>query len=960
MKLVIALGLSALLLCGAQPSKPPLTTAVQVHRLSSAAAQQASPILLHGIVTQVMPEWRGFSFQDLTDAVYVSAASIQTPLLKIGQIVEIRGHTAPGNFAPIVQATEVRVLGIGAMPKPLHADWKFISSGACDNDYIEAEGVVRSAGAIDPPLWRWHATALHIDLGGNSVWAYLRDANGLVPGQLTDASVRLRGVCVVLANSRRQFEQNVLLLSKASDVQVMQEAPKDPFSAPLTSIDRLFEYRPASNMEHRVRVRGIVTLADATRVFLQEENSGLLVRTISAASVRVGDLADAIGFPAPGPYAAVLEDALVRSSGQHGPPPPLYLKADDVMLRSRGDRPLPPDAMLVQIEATVLDSSRSAQEEVLVLQNGTTVFTARVQGRLANNNLSQLEGSRVKVTGICVIQVGDLGQPRSFELLMRSRGDLRVLAPAPWLTRSRALRAAGVLLAFAAGAAIWLTLLRKRVAAQTEIIRRQIERESMLEKRFRELVENASDMVYIRDLDGRLLHVNRGAEHLTGYSRAELLGLNFVDLLVPEQRELARYQREARESEEESDFEAAEWRFLRKDGREITAEVHQRFLADGEGRIRVEAIGRDVTARKQAMSDNQERFRTLADNIAQLAWMADEHGFTFWYNQRWFDYTDASLDEARGWGWQKWHHPDHVERVVTSIRHSFNTGETWEDTFPLRRRDGQYRWFLGTAMPIRDQHGRVVRWFGTNTDITEQKQMETELQRSNDDLQQFAYLASHDLQEPLRNVCIFTQLLAKTYGEGDLTRQRREYIEIITGGARRMASLITDLLAYSRVTGIEQPDRQSIDFELLFQSTLEHLSASLIESGATVTHDTLPPIDASASQMSQVVQNLIANSVKYRRPEVPLRVHVGAEYQIHRWLFWVRDNGAGFESQYADKVFGIFKRLHGPEVPGTGIGLAICKTIIERHGGQIWAEAQPGEGATFYFTIPDRTCSERS
>ncbi|MDQ2844749.1 MAG: ATP-binding protein [Acidobacteriota bacterium] len=361
-----------------------------------------------------------------------------------------------------------------------------------------------------------------------------------------------------------------------------------------------------------------------------------------------------------------------------------------------------------------------------------------------------------------------------------------------------------------------------------------------------------------------------------------------------------------------------------------------------------------MTARKQAMSDNQQRFRTLADNIAQLAWMADERGFTFWYNQRWFDYTDATLDEARGWGWQKWHHPDHVERVVTRIRHSFETGETWEDTFPLRRRDAQYRWFLGRAMPIRDQSGRVVRWFGTNTDITEQKQLETELQRSNEDLQQFAYVASHDLQEPLRNVCTFTQMLARTYNDGDLTRQRREYMGIIATGARRMESLITDLLTYSRVTGIDKPDRQRIDFEQVFEKTLENLSVSVGESGATITHDALPTIDASASQISQVVQNLIGNSVKYRRPEVPLRVHVHAEHQVDRWLFFFRDNGAGFDSRYADKVFGILKRLHGPEIPGTGIGLAICKTIIERHGGRMWPEARPGEGATFYFTIPDR------
>ncbi|MDQ2844748.1 MAG: PAS domain S-box protein, partial [Acidobacteriota bacterium] len=278
----------------------------------------------------------------------------------------------------------------------------------------------------------------------------------------------------------------------------------------------------------------------------------------SVASVQVGDLVDVVGFPAPGTYSAVLEDAVVRASGRHGQPKPLDIKADKVMSRARENRPSLPDAMLVRIEATVLDTSRSAQEEVLVLQDGATVFTARMRGRFRNNNLSQLEqGSRVNLIGVCLIQTGDLGLARSFELLMRSPRDIQVLRKASWLTRSVALRAAATLLAIAGGAAIWLTLLRRRVGTQTAVIRRQIERESMLEKRFRELVENASDMVYIRDLDGCLLHVNRGAEHLTGYSRKELLGLNFIDLLVPEQREKARRQLAARAPAEESDFEAA-------------------------------------------------------------------------------------------------------------------------------------------------------------------------------------------------------------------------------------------------------------------------------------------------------------------------------------------------------------------------------------------------------------------
>jgi chemotaxis family two-component system sensor kinase Cph1 len=225
---------------------------------------------------------------------------------------------------------------------------------------------------------------------------------------------------------------------------------------------------------------------------------------------------------------------------------------------------------------------------------------------------------------------------------------------------------------------------------------------------------------------------------------------------------------------------------------------------------------------------------------------------------------------------------------------------------------------------------------------------------TNQDLRQFAYVASHDLQEPLRNVCIFAEMLARSLHDGELTASRRQYIDIITSGAHRMETLIADLLTYSRLSVTEKLEYAQTDFEPIFEQALKNLGASIGESGATITHGPLPTVDASSSQMSQVLQNLIGNAIKYRRPDVPLHVHVGAEREEGQWLLSVKDNGSGFDPRYAENIFGIFKRLHGSEIPGTGIGLAVCKTVVERHGGRIWAEAKPLEGATFYFTIPDR------
>jgi PAS domain S-box-containing protein len=746
---------------------------------------------------------------------------------------------------------------------------------------------------------------------------------------------------------------------------------------------------------------------------------------------------------------------------------------------------------------------------------------------------------------------------------------------------------------------------------------------------------------------------------------------------------------------------------------------------------------RDHSARalaEQALREGEERFRTLANNIPQLAWMADEKGYIFWYNDRWFDYTGTTFEEMAGWGWQKVHDPDHVQRVVDEISKCFQTGEVWEDTFPLRGRDGTYRLFLSRAVPIRDPQGKILRWFGTNTDISESKesgakyrglleaapdamvvvnqtgeivllnvqaekqfgysrnelvgqkvknvipegfaerliadgtrsaadalaqqigtgieliarrkngtefpieimlsplesaegtlvtaairdisvrkaaekhlgqmegryrglleaapdamvvvnqggeivllnvqaekqfgyrrdelvgqkvkniipegfaerliadgtrtaaealaqqigtgielialrkngsefpieimlsplesaegtlvtaairdisvrraadrhlaQMEgryrglleaapdamvvvnqggeivllnvqaekqfgysrdelvgqkvkniipegfaerlvadalrsvedalaqqigtgielialrkngsefpieimlsplesaegilvtaavrditarrqaeanllnkvEELNRSNEELGQFAYIASHDLQEPLRMVASYTQLLSRRY-KGKLDSDADEFIAFAVDGASRMQRLIQDLLAYSRV-GTKGRDLVEISSEEALGQALINLRVAIEDKGALVTHDPLPDVVADDMQLIQLFQNLIGNAIKYQSSGIP-KVHISAARNGgKRWTFSVKDNGLGIDPQYFEKIFGMFQRLHKrEEFAGTGIGLAICKKIVERHGGIISVESQPGQGSTFRFAI---------
>ncbi len=273
-----------------------------------------------------------------------------------------------------------------------------------------------------------------------------------------------------------------------------------------------------------------------------------------------------------------------------------------------------------------------------------------------------------------------------------------------------------------------------------------------------------------------------------------------------------------------------------------------------------------------------------------------------------------------------------------------------DNEFDILFDDGVYRCWLGNAVPLFDETGRSRGAVGAFIDITERRQAAETLEAANLELRNFGNALTQDLREPLSRVVKFTKLLAREY-RGRLGKDGEAYLSDSLQGALRIEALLKALLAYWKVTERSNVNLACVDCNQLLSRTLQHLRTEIRKSGTTVTAGTLPSLVAEELMLEQVFQILIGNAIQYRGEAAP-NIRISAENTSDRWLFSVRDNGIGIDPKNAEQVFGIFKRLHGDEIPGTGIGLALCKKIVERHGGRIWVESAAGRGAAFRFTIP--------
>jgi PAS domain S-box-containing protein len=478
------------------------------------------------------------------------------------------------------------------------------------------------------------------------------------------------------------------------------------------------------------------------------------------------------------------------------------------------------------------------------------------------------------------------------------------------------------------------------------------------------------DAVVSTDAAGRIVFTNNVARALTGWSEAESMGRHIDEVLrlvnentrEPVKNPVGRVLREGSIAGLGNHTV-----LIARDGTEVPIDDSAAPIRDQKGNlIGAVLIFRDISARRrteQELHAAREQLQLVTDTMAPAVTHCGREMRFIWVSRRYAEWLERSPDDIAG-------HPmievlgaeamavirPYLERVLAGERVQYEA----EAMFPRIGR----RWFRAASVPTRAPDGSVTGWVSDITDITALKYAQAEVARINADLQQsnerlartnedlarFAYVASHDLQEPLRMITAYAQLLQREYGRR-LEEEGNAFIGHIVGGAVRLRRLLADLLAYSEIRDSrETPSR--VDLNTVIANVRQNLNVMLEESGGTVICEPLPAVSGYAGHFVQLFQNLVANAIKYRS-EAPPEVRISWQRSNGELRFAVADNGIGIDPEYHSKVFGVFQRLHGKDIPGTGIGLAICQRVVERYHGRIWVESQPGEGATIFFTIPE-------
>jgi len=752
-----------------------LTAIEQIRWLKAGDAARPNPVLIRCVVTYYDPDWGTLFVQDPTGGIFVNAGGPALDL-KVGDWIELEGMTESGDYAPIITRPRFKSLGRAPLPRASRYSLRELMSGSQDSQRLCLEGVVHSV------KMEWGHVTLNVAEPGGDFEVILPNFwDQPAPEKFVDAKIRLEGVCGTIFNQKRQLIGVRLFVPSLDFVKTEQDAPRDPFSLPLRTIGSLFQFTAGDEPDHRVRIRGTVTLNRLGQfTFVQDDSGGIMVRSDVPEPLSPGDQVEVAGFPAAGNYTPVLNHAVWRkiSSGTQAQSVPVTAEQ---ALSADFDKEIF-DARLVRLRARLLDVNIGSKEKLLVLQDGSAIFNASLEDAETNRLFSAIRnGSVLELTGVCSVQLDAAHSPKSIQLFLRSPADLLVLKKPSWWNAQRLGWTLVLLFTASLGGLAWVGSLRQQVRQRTRQLREEIAERCRTEEALREsqslyhsLVEHLPINVYRKDREGRYLFANSRFCQFRGKTADHVLGKTVFDLVPKELAEqFAAQDRVVMETGRPLELEEV---CDQRGGETLQFHLVKSPVFGADGKIvGTQGMFFDVTLRKRAeaeLSYERDLLRTFLEKSPDHVYFKDLNSRFIRCSQTLAERCGLkSMAEIVGKSDFDFFAEEHARPAFEDEQSVIRTGrpivgkvekEFWKD-------GGKVAWVLTTKVPLRDKAGQIVGTFGVSKDITAIKEGEATLKEAHQQLLQASRLAGmaevatsvlHNVGNVLNSVNVSATLVA--------------------------------------------------------------------------------------------------------------------------------------------------------------------------------------------------------
>ena len=966
----------------------------RIRVLPPAEAANGFPVHVRGVITYSDPALPDLFVQDATGGIFIDFP--KHPDLRRGQIIEVTGITGPGEFAPVIERPEIRILGVDALPQAVRVPLEDLKSGSYDSTWVEISGVALSA------IVENRRASIYVGVGTGHIRVVIPDCSDDDVVRLPGAKVTVRGVCASASTKRRQLTGVRIDAQTIQDIVVTQAAPTEALELPLRHAEELQRFSPETISNARTRVRGIVTFQRPGRsIYIRDGQQGLQVETRQTTVFRRGDLVEAIGTPISGDYNPILRYSTVRLL-HHGPAPrPIQLTALQALA---GDH----DGDLVEIEAGLLNWRSQPNAAWLVMKSGEHVFEAEVDRLSESARFALQEGSRLKLTGICLVEVGgEFNDPKSFRLLLKSGEDVVVLRRPGWWSLSHSLWLLAVLGTSVLTTLGWVWMLRRRVRGQTaELFHKNQELKQQMHVAAIDVeVGNAVmqgsslDEILTRSVQGIVCHLNAAlarvwtlsedgrtlelrasaglATQIDGSYSHIPVGKLKIGLIAAERRAHVTNQL----GNERMEYQ--EW--ARREGLVSFAGypliVDQR-LVGVVGMFARQPVGEAVQSALSSLSTilaaaierkrteeslRQERslLRTLIDNVPDYIYAKNTRHQFLLANRALATRMGTNSVESLLGKTDADFYPAELARtyaagedeVLQSGRAVINREELTPDA------SGNPVWLLTTEVPLRDAAGNITGLVGVGRDISERKAYMAELQEAKEAAEsasrlksEFLANMSHEIRTPMNGIIGMSALALDTPD----AEEQREYLLDVMSSAESLLSLLNDILDLSKIeAGRMDLDPVSTSIPNVLEEAVRFLQPAATQKGLALVLERSPEIPAQLLadplRLRQVLLNLMGNAIKFtQKGSVTLEARLDSEDPNSVLLrFWVQDTGPGIAADKQKLIFEAFSQADGSitrKHGGTGLGLTISSKLVKIMGGRIWVESEPGLGSTFYFT----------